>query len=239
MSDCDPTVQLCDTGIHNDTLPANGTNSTTSLVGKLGDIASGPGLLGVGALQLSAGLVTYFGSLSDAPSKTKKPASYMFYQSIINSVFGTAGIAVGVMGLLGGKGPKEEAPTDMPPEEDPAEEEEPMLMQSEDGAPPGDEPPAEEPPKEEKKPGMPLGELVSILGLASGASTLLLYFMTVGDTDNAYEDSEKYLNLAASSTAILFGTISLLASLGGKPDAPEEADAPEDIAPEDMIPELM
>lgn len=156
MSDCDPTVQLCDTGIPMDALPANGTNSTTGLVGNLGMFASGPGLPLVSALQLSAGVVTYLGSVSDASDTGKAPANYQLYQSIINAVFGTAGLAIGVKGLLGGKGPKEEAPAE---EEEPVEEgaEEPMLRQEEE-APEAEaeEAPAEEAP-EEKGPGAPLG----------------------------------------------------------------------------------
>lgn len=76
------------------------------------------------------------------------------------------------------------------------------------------------------------------MGIVTGGSTLALYFMAA-DTKDAYEPAEQYLNLAASSLAIIFGTFSLLAKLGGKPDAPEEAPLPEDVAPEDLVPQLM
>ena len=216
MDACDPTIQLCDGAVPMD-LPVNGTNSTTSFL----TTASKVGLPLVGAIQLTAGVMTYLGSASDSSD------NYLTYQSIINAAFGTAGVA---LGLLGGKGkaPKEEAP-----EEAPLEGEEPMPMLRQEEEPIAVEGEGEEEALVEgKPPGMPLGTLFSLLGLVSGGSTLGLYFVA---DDKDYTDTEKYLNLAASGLAIALGTITLLDFLGSKPAKPEEVAPEEPVAEEDPL----
>jgi hypothetical protein len=146
---CDPTVQLCDGAVY-DNSTANATNETTSLFKTISTV----GLPVVGAIQLSAGVITYLGSVSDGDTG-KAPANYQLYQSIINGVFGTAGVALGVLGLMGGKAPEEEVPEEEAPVE--GEEEMPALRQAEEEA----EATAEEtelaPVEEESEAGMPLG----------------------------------------------------------------------------------
>ena len=204
MDACDPTIQLCDGAVPMD-LPVNGTNSTTSFL----STASKVGLPLVGAVQLGAGFLTLFGSAADSSD------DYLTYQSYINAVFGTAGVFLGVTGMMGNKAPKEE---ESPEEEAPAEGEEPMLRQAEeDEAVEGEI--EEEALVEDKAPGMSLATLFSLLGLVSGGSTLGLYFVA---DDKDYTDTEKYLNLAASGLAIVLGTVSLLDYLGSKPEKPEE-----------------
>ncbi len=213
MDACDPTIQLCD-AIPMD-LPVNGTNATTSFLAT----ASKVGLPLVGAVQLSASLVTLMGSSSDSADQ------YLFYQSILNGVFGSAGVALGLIKPMLGKGkaPEEEAPA----EEAPVEGETPMLRQAEE-APVEGEAEEEALVEEPKAPGMPISTLVSLLGLVSGSSTLGLYFVA---DDADYTDTEKYLNLAASGLAIALGTVTLLDYLGSKPEQPEE-EAPEEPAAE-------
>jgi hypothetical protein len=176
-------------------------------------------------------VITYLGSVSDGDT-SKEPTNYQLYQSIINGVFGTAGVALGVLGLLGGKGPKEE---EVPEEEAPVEgeEEEPALRQAEEEEPAEGEETELAPVEEEGKPGTPLATWVGILGLLSGGSTLGLYFLAA-ETKNAYEDIELYLNLAASGLALVLGTVTLIDFLGSRPEAPEEEVAPEDAAAEEV-----
>ena len=197
----------------------NGTNSTTSFL----TTASRVGLPLVGAVQLGAGFMTLFGSAADSAD------SYLNYQSYINAAFGTAGVFLGVTGMMGNKAPKEEeAPEE---EEAPVEGEEPMLRDDHEGeAAEGEVEVEEEALVEEKKPGMPLATLVSLLGLVSGGSTLGLYFMA---DDADYTDAEKYLNLAASGLAIVLGTVTLLDYLGSKPE--EEAPEEEPVAEEEPL----
>jgi hypothetical protein len=150
------------------------------------------------------------------------------YQSYINAVFGTAGVFLGVTGMMGNKAPKEE---EAPEEEAPVEGEEPMLRQAEeDEAAEGEV--EEEALVEEKAPGMPLATLFGLLGLVSGGSTLGLYFVA---DDKDYTDTEKYLNLAASGLAIVLGTVTLLDVLGSKPEKPEEVPEEEPVAEEDPL----
>jgi hypothetical protein len=102
--------------------------------------------------------------------------------SAINAVFGTVGLAYGIMGALAPKpyGP----PSDQPPSDE--------AMQVDDQTPPtlrqdaGDEapmttseppmdgqPPMEGPPK---KGGLPFAQYINLTGLVSGFSTLFFYF---------------------------------------------------------------
>jgi hypothetical protein len=122
---CDPTVQLCEdptlNGTMNDTMP----HDATSLIDQARSLTK-VGLPVLGALQLTAGVMTYLGEVKDGDT-SMAPYNYELYMSALNGFFGSVGLAWGLMGLLA-KPAGPPGPGDMPPPE-PVDGETPAPLQ--------------------------------------------------------------------------------------------------------------
>jgi hypothetical protein len=208
--ECDPSFEVCEDA----EIVAEEEEASGSLLDTIGSFT----LPLSGALQLGTTALYFI----DKPSKDAD--DYMMYQAILNGVFGTAGLVFGALALVPASAEEEEEEVvceegEECPEEEEEEEAEERLRQDEE-AEEGEE---EEVVAEEEEASEPLDitNLVALSGLVSGGAGLALSFMA--GLDN-YDTTPQILNLAASSLAVLTGTLALVGSLGGAPAEEEEVD---------------
>lgn len=215
--ECDPSFEVCEDA----EIVAEEEAASGSLLDTIGSFT----LPLSGALQLGTTALYFI----DKP--TKDADDYMMYQAILNGVFGTAGLVFGALALVPASAEEEEVVCeegeDCPVEEEEKKAEE-RLRQDEE-ADKGEE---EEVVAEEEEASEPLDitNLVALSGLVSGGAGLALSFMA--GLDN-YETTPQILNLAASSLAVLTGTLALVGTLGGAPAEEEEVDAEGDAGDEE------